>query len=171
MATRKNYTFLPTVFQTDTNKKFLAATVDQLNTEPNLETLYGYIGRRFAPTYKPGDSYVLESSNVRQSYQLEPSVVIRNDQNEVTFVADYQDLLEKINYYGGITTDHSRLFDQEYYTFDPKISYDKLVNFAQYYWLPDGPDPVEVTTSGLDLRITYEVTRDTSNGRYVFKNN
>ena len=48
MATRKTYKFLPTVFQSDANKKFLSATLDQLVTEPNLDTLYGYIGRKFA---------------------------------------------------------------------------------------------------------------------------
>ena len=171
MALRKTNTFLPTVFQTDANKKFLTATVDQLVTEPNLETLYGYVGRKFAPTYQVGDSYVVESTRDRQDYQLEPGVVIRDEQNEVTFFADYKDLLDKIEYYGGLTSDHSRLFEQEYYSFDPKISYDKLINFSQYYWLPNGPDPVEVTTEGIDLQITYDVTRDSSNGRYIFRNN
>lgn len=171
MATRKTNTFLPTIFQTDTNKKFLTATMDQLVTEPNLETLYGYIGRKFAPTYQFGDSYVIESTKERQDYQLEPSVVTLNDQNEVVFFADYVDLLNKIEYYGGLTDNHSRLFSQDYYSFDPKISFDKLINFSQYYWLPNGPIPVEVTTEGLDLQITYEVTRDPSNGRYIFKNN
>ncbi len=171
MATRKTNTFLPASFQSDTNKKFLAATMDQLVTEPNLETLYGYVGRKFSPTYQFGDSYVLETTKDRQDYQLEPGVVIRDKNNEVTFFADYKDLLDKIEYYGGITSDHSRLFEQEYYSYDPKISYDKLINFSQYYWLPDGPDPVEVTTDGLDLEITYTVTRDPANGRYIFKNN
>ena len=171
MATRKTYKFLPTVFQSDANKKFLAATMDQLVTEPNLTTLYGYIGRKFAPTYKTGDSYIIENNATRQDYQLEPAVVIRNEQNDITFVADYVDLLDKIGYYGGLTDNHSRLFQQEYYTFDPKISFDKLVNFSQYYWLPNGPDPVNVSTSGIDLTTTYTVTRDAANGRYVFRNN
>ena len=110
MATRKTYKFLPTVFQSDANKKFLAATMDQLVTEPNLETLYGYIGRKFAPTYKTGDSYVVEYNSTRQNYQLEPGVVIKDEQNNVIFVADYIDLLDKIGYYGGLTNNHSRFF-------------------------------------------------------------
>ena len=171
MATRKTQTFLPQVFQTDTNQKFLSATMDQLVSEPNLTTLYGYIGRRFAPTYTSTDSYVIENSADRQDYQLEPSIVIKDDQNNVTFFATYLDLLAKIRYYGGITTDQSRLFEQEYYTFDPLISYDKFVNFSQYYWLPGGADPVEISTTGVDLTITYTVERDSPNNRYVFKNN
>ena len=171
MAERKTYNFLPTTFRSDTNQKFLSATMDQLVSDPDFMTLYGYIGRRFAPTYKSTDSYVLESTADRQNYQLEPSIVIKNTQQNTTFFATYVDLLDKISYYGGIVTDHSRLFEQEYYTFDPKISFDKFVNFSQYYWLPDGPDPVEVSTNGLDLDITYTVTRDSANGRYIFKNN
>ena len=171
MAIRKTQTFLPQIFQTDTNKKFLSATMDQLVSEPDLQTLYGYIGRKFAPTYISTDSYVIESTEDRQNYQLEPSIVIRDDQNNITFFATYLDLLAKIRYYGGITTDQNRLFEQEYYTFDPLISYDKFVNFSQYYWLPNGPDPVEVSTSGVDLTITYTVERDAPNNRYIFKNN
>ena len=171
MAKRKTQTFLPQIFQTDTNQKFLSATMDQLVSEPDLQTLYGYIGRQFAPTYVSSDSYVIEPTADRQDYQLEPSILIRDDQNNVTFFATYLDLLAKIRYYGGITTNQSRLFEQEYYSFDPKISFDKFVNFSQYYWLPNGPDPVEVSTSGVDLTVTYAVERDAPNNRYVFKNN
>ena len=170
MAVRKTQDFLPQIFQTDTNEKFLSATMDQLVSEPDLQTLYGYIGRKFAPTFKSGDSYVIESTPDRQNYQLEPSVVINDIQDNVTFFSTYLDLLDKISYYGGITTDHDRLFEQEYYTFDPMISFDKFVNFSQYYWLADGPDPVEVSTSGVDLTITYTVIRDAANGRLLFKN-
>ena len=171
MAARKTHNFLPTVFQTDTNKKFLSATVDQLVSEPDFVNLYGYIGRKFAPTFKSGDSYIAEPNISRQNYQLEPSVVIKDSKKNITFFATYLDLLDKIKHYGGDVNNHSRLFEQEYYSFDPRISYDKLVNFSQYYWLPNGPNPVAVNTSGIDLNITYVVTRDAANGRYVFTNN
>jgi hypothetical protein len=51
------------------------------------------------------------------------------------------------------------------------ISFDKIVNFSQYYWLPDGPDPVEVDTTGLELIRTYNVTRDVATGTYVYSSN
>ena len=93
MAARKTHNFLPTVFQTDTNKKFLSATVDQLVSEPDFVNVYGYIGRKFAPTYKSGDSYVTEPNASRQNYQLEPSVVIKDTQKNITFFATYLDHL------------------------------------------------------------------------------
>lgn len=171
MAVRRTLNLLPTIFQTDTNQKFLSATMDQLVTEPDLTNLYGYIGRKFAPTYKSGDSYVTEHSPERQNYQLEPSVVIKDKKGDVTFFASYLDFLNKLKYYGGFINDQSRLFGADYYSFDPLISYDKFVNFSQYYWLQNGPDAVEVNTTGVELELTYSVTRDTATGSYVFKNN
>ena len=168
MATKKTSNFLPTIFQTDVNNKFLSATMDQLVTEPNLRNIYGYIGRTFAPTYKNKDSYVIENSANRQKYQLEPSIVVRNEQKEITFFAGYNDILNKIEYYSGLTANHDRLFDGEYYSFDPQISFDKFVNFSQYYWLKDGPDPVDVNTSGVDLEKTFTITRNANISRYDF---
>ena len=168
MAARKTYKFLPTVFQTDTNKKFLSATVDQLLSEPELVKLYGYIGRKFAPTFKVKDSYITETSTDRQNYQLEPSVSVRDGQDNITFFNSYVDYLNKIRHYGGIINNHDRLFNSEYYTFDPLISFDKLINFSQYYWLPDGPDVVDVNSTGIELVKNYTVVRNPNTGRYEF---
>ena len=169
MAARKTINLLPNIFQTDTNEKFLSATLDQLISEPDLTKIYGYIGRKFAPTYKSGDSYVIESTVDRQNYQLEPSIQVRTDQDEITFFSSYVDYLNKIRYYGGLTNNHDRLFDNEYYSFDPHLSFDKLVNFSQYYWLTDGPDAVSVSSTGVELEKTYTVTRNLSTGKYEFR--
>ena len=46
MAVNKSLQFLPEIFRTETNQKFLHATVDQLISEPNLKRVNGYIGRK-----------------------------------------------------------------------------------------------------------------------------
>ena len=171
MATKKTSNLLPTIFQTDTNNKFLSATMDQLVTEPNLRNIYGYIGRTFAPTYKSKDSYIIENSAERQKYQLEPSIVVRNEQKEITFFASYVDLLNKLEYYSGLTPNHKKLFDGEYYSFDPHISFDKFVNFSQYYWLENGPAAVNVNTSGVELEAAFTVNRNTNVFRYDITSN
>lgn len=168
MASRKTLKFLPTIFQTDTNSKFLSATLDQLISEPELKTIHGYIGRKFAPTYKNKDSYLIENSVDRQNYQLEPSIVARDDQQNITFFASYIDLLNKIEYYGGLTNDHSRLFSSEYYSFNPQISYDAFINFTQYFWLPNGPDSVNVYTNSTSLTNNIVVHRDSATNKYRF---
>ena len=78
MANRKTLDFLPKTFQTETNEKFLNATLDQLISDVEFVKLNGFIGRKFAPTYNSNDSYILETDQNRKNYQLEPSVVVRD---------------------------------------------------------------------------------------------
>ena len=168
MAARKSINLLPGVFRTDVNEKFLNATVDQLVSEPSLTDLYGYIGRQFAPTFKKGDSYITEETTLRQDYQLEPTTVIKDTEGNTTFFASYLDFLNKVKYYGGYTEDQSRLFASEYYSFDPQVSFDKFVNFGQYYWLPNGPSTVQVNTTGVELIKDYTVSRNDNQNQYDF---
>jgi len=169
MAVIKTHQFLPEVFQTETNKKFLNATLDQLVSEPSLKKINGYIGRKLAPSYKTTDSYIEETSKDRQNYQLEPSLVIKNEvTDEIEFATTYTDIINKIKYYGGLTNNHSRLFENEYYTYNPRIDLDKFVNFSQYYWLDNGPDPVVVSAVGVPLNYSFDVTYNATSGTYEF---
>jgi hypothetical protein len=169
MAAFKTHNFLPEVFRTDTNQKFLNATLDQLTSEPNFKKVSGYIGRKFAPTYKAGDGYVAESSASRQHYQVEPGVVVNNPQaNTTDFYASYPDLINKISYYGGNVSNHSRLFSNEVYSYSGLVELDKFVNFNQYYWLPNGPDAVTVSANGTPLEYTWDVHLNTGNNTYYF---
>jgi len=164
----KTVNFLPEIFRSDTNKKFLNATLDQLVSQPDLRKVNGYIGRKFAPTFKSTDNYQPEPTVARENYQLEPSIVVKDQKKNVQFFSSYLDLLNQIKYYGGITTDHSRLFASESYSFDGRFDFDKFINFSQYYWLENGPDSVDVYGSAIEKERTYIVTRDPSTGSYHF---
>lgn len=167
MAAFKTLQFLPEIFRTDTNRKFLNATIDQLISEPNLIKVNGYIGRTLAPSYKTSDSYITEPSKVRQDYQLEPSIIVKDPTtNELTFATTYTDIVNKINFYGGFGSNQNRLFDNEYYSYDPQIDLDKFVNFAQYYWLENGPAAVLVSASAVPLEQTFTVSFDTTTQTY-----
>jgi len=169
MAAIKTVQFLPDIFRTDTNRKFLNATLDQLVSEPNFKKINGYIGRKLSPSYKNTDSFIEEGSADRQNYQLEPSVIIKDPVTDsIDFITTYADILNKVKYYGGLPNNHSRLFDNEYYTYDPKIDLDKFVNFSQYYWLENGPPLVTVTASGVPLNATFTVTYNSTNRSYSF---
>ena len=169
MATNRTLNFLPEIFRTDANKKFLAATVDQLISEPNFKKVNGYIGRRVTPTFKPSDNYIGEPSTSRQNYQLEPCVVVKDVYaNSVDFFSSYPDLLQKIEYYGGIANNHDRLFRNEFYTFDGCFDFDKFINFNNYYWMPDGPQAVNVFAGSVDNEGEYRVTRNLSVGGFNF---
>lgn len=160
---RKTLRFLPGVFRTDVNRKFLGSTLDQLINEPELRKIDGYIGRNFSPTYSVKDSQIVEASPGRQYYQLEPSIIVKNDLEQVENFTSYVDLLNKIAYYGGSITDHTRLFDNEYYSFDPQIDLDKLVNYSQYYWVSSGIQPIEVSSGGEISSNVITLTRNLNN--------
>jgi hypothetical protein len=165
----KTTDFLPEVFRTDTNRKFLNATLDQLVSEPKFKKVNGYIGRKFAPTYQATDDYIKEINIDRQNYQLEPAaVVVDPDTDTVEFYGNYVDMVNIIKYYGGKTGNHSRLFSGDMYSYDSHFDFDKFVNFSQYYWLPDGPDAVTVSASGVPLEYTWDVTVDAATGAYTF---
>jgi hypothetical protein len=159
---RTSTSLLPGFFRTSTNKKFLQATVDPLIQEPSLQQLYGYAGEQdSSPVFQPTDSYIIESDPYSQHYQLEPALVtktVKDGATTVSNVSTYLDMLNQVSADGGLTNNHSRLFAQEYYNYSGFIDYDKLVNFSQYYWVPQGPDPVEVTGNAVPVSEIFTVT-------------
>lgn len=167
MAVFKTLQFLPEVFRTETNKKFLNATTDQLLSEPNLVRVSGYIGRKLAPSFKVTDSYVTEPTQDRQNYQVEPTIIIKNPVNEkLEFATTYADITNKISYYGGFDNNHNRLFDNEFYSYDPQIDLDKFVNFVQYYWLENGPDEIIISAADVPTEANFDITYDATKGSY-----
>jgi hypothetical protein len=164
----KSLDLLPEIFRTDTNRKFLSATIDQLISESNTIKVESYIGRRDAPTFNSSDTYVSEPTLLRQNYQLEPTAVVKDSTGQVDFFSSYQDLLQQINYLGGTSADHSRLFSNESYNFDGVIDFDKFVNFNQYLWLPNGPPEVEVGADALADISEFTVARDLTTESYNF---
>ena len=155
--------FLPEIFQTTPNKQFLNATLDQLVQEPAFKKTQGYVGRRVGPGVNPNDYYVLEPDATRANYQLEPGVIsLKPDTNEIKDAITYPGITDALAVQGANTTRSDRLYTSEYYTWDPFVSFDKFVNYSQYYWLPTGPDAVDVYATAIPLTDNYTVTRTTS---------
>ena len=166
MALRKTIDLLPEIFRTDRNEKFLNATLDQLTTPEYKEKMNGYVGRTFAPSYNKGDAYIQEQTPTRQNYQLEPGVVFKSTEevgnehsSRIEFLSNYVDMVNRIDFYGGDVTNHDRLYENEYYNWSSFFDFDKFVNFSQYYWLPNGPDAVQVFNSTVDTEVDWDITR------------
>jgi len=167
MARTRSVDFLPQIFQTDANKQFLAATLDQLIQEPKFKKTQGYIGRTVGPGVNPNDKYVVEPNATRANYQLEPGVIsLKSDTNVIKNAITYPGMADAISFQGGNGGRPDRLYQSDYYTWDPFIDYDAFVNFAQYYWLPTGPDTVDVGATGVPFSDNFVVTRE--NGVYTF---
>ena len=168
MALINTINLLPEAFRSQTNQRFLGATLDQLTTDFVNIPVNGYIGRKFAPTYKLGDNYVPEPDTSRTNYQLEPSVVIKDDNKNILFNSSYTDLLQAVTNNNGQSNNHQRLFESEDYNFDGHFDYDKFVNYNNYYWLPNGPAAVAITNAGTPYQADFTVTRNPGVGGYTF---
>ena len=167
MARVRSVDFLPEIFQTPTNKQFLGATLDQLIQEPRFKKTQGYVGRRVGPGVNATDRYVIEPTASRTDYQLEPGVIsLRPDTTQIDDVITYPGISNALNLQGADITDANRLYTSDYYCWDPFVDFDKFVNFSQYYWLPEGPDDVNVSATSVPLTNNFVVTRE--NGVYQF---
>ena len=168
MARIRTVDLLPEIFQTDANRQFLAATLDTLVQEPKFKKTQGFIGRTVGPGVIPNDRYVVEPNKTRADYQLEPGVISLNpnNTNEIKDAITWPGMLEGITARGGDGSRPDRLTASDYYTWDPFCDFDAFVNFSQYYWLPNGPDAVDVSATGTPITDTFSVTR--ANGVYTF---
>ena len=168
MARVRSVDFLPEIFQTDANKQFLAATLDQLIQEPKFKKTQGYIGRTVGPGVNPNDKYVIEPDKTRADYQLEPGVISVDpaDNSKIIDAITYPGITDTLVYQGSPSTQPSRLYTSDYYSLDPFMDFDTFVNFSQYYWVPDGPDVVTVQSPGVALSQNFVVDR--ADGVYTF---
>ena len=157
---RKTVDLLPEIFRTETNKKFLAATLDQLTQEPAVKKTYGWVGNRVGPGVNPADNYVVEPTATRTNYQLDPGVIFYKTETKRAIDAiTYPGMIDALALEGANTQLEDRLFESEYYSWDPFCDLDKLVNYSQYYWLPAGPDSVNVGVIQYPTEYSWDVMR------------
>jgi hypothetical protein len=167
MARVRTVEFLPEIFQTPVNRQFLNATLDQLTQEPAFQKTQGFVGRKIGPGVNAADRYVIEPTVERNNYQLEPGVVsLDPDTNIIQDAITYPGINDALFLQGAAINNADRLYTSDYYTWDPFIDFDKFVNYSQYYWLPGGPDSVDVSSTGVPLTDSFTVTR--ANGVYTF---
>jgi len=153
---RRTVDLLPEVFKTEANSKFMAGVVDPLIQPGVLEKTVGYIGRRYGKTYKSSDVYLDTDETLRSAYQLEPGVVISKNE-KVTSFHDYIDFKNQLKFYGN-ELDRDDLFtEQDHYSWNPPIEWDKFINYREYYWIPMGPPTVKIFGQNINIVSTYKV--------------
>ena len=161
---RRTVQHLPAFYRSDANQRFLASTMDPLVQKGSLERLDGYIGKQDAYTREVNDRYITATSRDRFAYQLEPAVTYTdrdttsvNPEDQVKFTATYDDYINQIKYLGGKVNNHDRLNKETVYSWNPAIDYDKLVNYREYYWIPEGLGAIEIDSVGPNAVIEYTV--------------
>ncbi len=164
---RKTVELLPKVFQTSTNDKFLSGTLDPLTQPGVLQKTTGYIGRRHGKTYKGKDLYLDSDQTLRSRYQLEPAVVKKQHGNVEQFY-DYLDFKNQLKFFGNNNERDNKLTEQEHYTWNPPIDWDKFINYREYYWAPEGPPSIAITGQSSKIVSTYRVVLSATSNSYVF---
>ena len=160
--------FLPKYFRTDTNKKFINSTIDQMIKPGVVEKINSFAGRRYAKAASASDSYLADVSATRENYQFEPAMVYKDELDNVEFFKDYTDFLGQLSNFKGNTSNHSVLNSQEFYAWNPHIDWDKFTNFREYYWLPMGPTPIAIAGQTKDIVSTYTVGLEWDGDNYAF---
>ena len=167
--TKKSVNLLPVYFRTDKNSKFLASTIDQLIKTPALERLNGFVGSKLSKNYNPAtDDYINETHPLRSAYQLEPGLVVKTLSQEISKIFGYDDLINQIKFHGGHISNLDRLFRSDFYSYDPHVDWDKLVNFREYFWLPTGPAVVLITGPQRNTTSAYTVGTTSDGNFFLF---
>ena len=145
---KKSVNLLPEYLRTDKNSKFLSSTIDQFIQTPQVERLDGFVGSKITPNYNPAtDFYLDELSSLRNNYSLEPALIFKDANSNITDVVSYDDLINEIGVQGGKNSNLDSIFNSKFYSYDPLIDWDKLINFTNYYWLPIGPAVIALDVS------------------------
>lgn len=167
---RKSAGLLPRYFRTSANKKFLQATLDQMISEGRVERLSGYIGKKTTPLFSQTDRYIPDVSAEREWYKLDPAIVIKDSNGNVTSYKDYRDYINCLRYLSNGEVNESRANSQEMYSWDPMIDWDKFANYRDYYWMPSGPKSVTVRGVSENTVSEYTVSLKVTDGiaGYVF---
>ena len=163
-------TLLPNFYRTDTNKKFLEATIEQLTQAGTVKKINGFIGRKNSKATQGKDVFIDTIDSNRMNYQLEPAIVIDDELGNTNFYKDYIDYINQLSVFGADVSNHDKLNRQEFYSWNPHINWDKFSNFQNYYWLPYGPETIRIYGQQEIIETTYSVNIKTtgSQNSYVF---
>ena len=165
----KSVNLLPEFLRTNKNSKFLSSTIDQFIQKPQLERLDGYIGSTQTVNYNSStDIYIEETLPLRRDYQLDPALVVKDVDGKVTDVIALDDLINELTVKGSEVSNLDRMFRSDFYSYNPQVSWDKLVNYQDYYWLVTGSETVTITGQQLNSTSTYTVQENTLGSALYF---
>ena len=121
---------LPSVFNTDVNKKWLDSTLDQMISKGNLKNVEGYIGDKSGKNRFKEDIYL-------DNTDLSPAIVVTDKDKKVTNSITMSDIANAINT-NFSEYNYNTAYATKSYSYRPPINIDKFVNYTNYAWV----DPV-----------------------------
>jgi hypothetical protein len=137
--------FIPRVFRTPLNKKWLGSTLDRMISKGDLEEISGYVGDTTGKTLKDiSDVYV----NTNSQINLQPAIVSFNEDLSLSGVTTLEDVYNSTQF-NFDTFNFNAAYSSHAYSFVPPINIDKFINYSSYYWIPSLPI-IELAINGDD---------------------
>ena len=123
---------LPDIFRTHINKKFLNSTLEQLLSSGSLQAINSLVGSNNG--YRKASDIYDSSNRFADNYQFTPSLVNKNDNNEITDVLSYDDFISALEFNGVDVNNHNNILNENGYTLRLPINYDMFINYHKYFW-------------------------------------
>lgn len=135
----KSSDFLPNVFKSRLNQKWLDSTFDTLISKGALEDVDAYVGDSSGRhTQKEDQLSYLNTGNT--NIQLAPGI---SSTNRITYDDVAQGLEQYFDEYN-----YNSAYSTQSYSYNPPINKDKFLNFSSYYWVEDLPVYQSDNTNG-----------------------
>jgi hypothetical protein len=126
--------FLPTVFKTPTNKKFLSSTLENLFSSGTTENVDAYWGKITPSIFDyNSDNYNKETTTLRENYQFSPGLKSQGDNFDLN--ASYINTIKSLESLGYRVDDMDKLLAERDYILDLPINHDMFVNYLNYHWI------------------------------------
>jgi len=162
----KSSTFLPGVFRSDLNNKWLDGTLDLMISKGKLDDVDHFIGSNKGDVVNSINDVYLNTPGFRH---LQPAFVSFNSDNSVNKQISWNQIKDKVDIEFN-DYDYNAAYSVRTYVFNPPVDLDKMVNYNQYYWISGmGPaaltintgsnyDPVADVRNKITASLPYEIT-------------
>ncbi len=164
----KSSTFLPGVFQSSLNEKWLNASLDLMISKGDLDDINAYVGAATGQELNDVNDLYL---NTNQLTHMQPTIVAKDASGEMTESISWDQIKDRIelefNDY-----DYNAAYNTRSYMFNPPINVDKFINFSQYYWCPeilDAPAIITLTNTTYTNYNPIDVFNNVINGQLPYE--
>ena len=130
----KTSEYLPGVFNTDLNQKWLDATLDQMVRKGDLQDVDAFIGSKHGKYRNKKDETYLTTNKLG----LTPAIVTKDISGEVINKITFDDIANSVNSNFN-QYNYNSAYSSDCYVYEPPISEDKFLNHLNYYWIPEMP--------------------------------
>ena len=148
----KTSDFLPNVFQTNINKRWLDSTLDQMVSKSDLRQIDGFIGNRSGLHADSSDIYISPGPHAsnRARSQFSPAILTKNRNGTVDDIITFDDVTNAVSD-NFDSYNYNAAYASDIYGYYPPYDVDKFLNYLNYYWVKELPVYESVNNTSTDV--------------------